>query len=261
MGPSIREVLAQLDPNTRRMFQRFLKAQRVAQVSPYYSTISFVGTRQAGEGPPVYIVRAGERLAFKYGLNGSRKAAGALESDEAATEAHTNLENPSVTNNNEIVQIHGISAHPSVNADPELYKALSDALSFELTIGQSAPSKLGRLEMLPSPYGVSGKGRSRIRAGAMNEPFGAPVDFYNNGLPVPGQMLKVDPIKWYGIGSAGSDTSLVLKAKLPSDITIQGIERPGAVEGQATFVAPPTIRVDLVLTLHCKRESMRSTNS
>jgi hypothetical protein len=115
--------------------------------------------------------------------------------------------------------------------------------------------------MLASPWGLYGVGESTVKPGALLESAGRAIQFLSNGMPVPGQYLKIDPIKWQGSSVAGSDTQLNFKTQLQRQIVIAGHDRAavaGSVEG---FTAPASIRCDILVALHCKRIGYRSTNA
>jgi hypothetical protein len=253
------DALRTLPPQTQKLIKQIMQSAKIQQVTPYYSTLSYIAVKTGVAPDYTYTLERAERTAFRYAVDGARDSAGAP--GENATLAETNVQNAGTTNNNETVTIHGISATPLPGSDPELFAQVVRNSSSILKIGIGAELELGRMEMLASPWGLYGVGESTVKPGALLESAGRAIQFLSNGMPVPGQYLKIDPIKWQGSSVAGSDTQLNFKTQLQRQIVIAGHDRAavaGSVEG---FTAPASIRCDILVALHCKRIGYRSTNA
>jgi hypothetical protein len=264
---------ASLPPDVRAYIQESYGATQITVLPlPYWSTCRFQGVRAAGP-PPTFTIDTTTRRAFSYGVNQSPVSAGFLAAYGNATEAETNLINPSQTRNNADVWIWGLAAYFTQDSEPALARRVMRETDVQISLNGDQSIPLGTLEMFPSAGGLYGAGVSYIKQpdlatpGAANNGAGALLPFFNNGNPAAGNFFRLNqPFKWSGIGTAGADSSLVVLCTPRRQIVESGVAQRAAAAGVSAYDAPaatgdPGTFVDVRFHLICVSVAKRSVNA
>jgi hypothetical protein len=101
------DALRTLPPQTQKLIKQIMQSAKIQQVTPYYSTLSYIAVKTGVAPDYTYTLERAERTAFRYAVDGARDSAGAP--GENATLAETNVQNAGTTNNNETVTIRSFS--------------------------------------------------------------------------------------------------------------------------------------------------------
>lgn len=263
---------ASLPPDVREYIQaEYGDSQITVMPTPYWSTVRFQASRAAG--PPVtFTIDTTERRAFSYAVGGVPSAAGFLAAYGVATPAETNLLNPSQTRNNADYWIWGCSMWLSSDSEPALARRIWRDVDVLLALNGDQNIPLGTMELFPGAGGLYGTGVSFVKrpalevGGAVDNGPGAVLPILQNGNPMAGNFFRFNqPWKWAGIGSQGSDSSLIMTfTPRRTIIETAGLAR-AAAPGIEAFTPPAAAGdlgtfVDVRVHLHGVGVLKRSVN-
>lgn len=248
--------IASLPSDVREQIQAEYAASQVTVLPlPYWSTVRFQGVRAAG--PPVtFTIDTTQRLAFSY-AQGSPMTSAGFAVGRNATAAETNLLRSNETRDNADYWIWGISAYATQDSEPALLKQVWRHVYIALALNGTQQIPLGTLEMFPSAGGLYGAAPSALKApdlatpggSGINNGAGAIVPFASNGNPMAANFFRLQqPFKWSAVGTASSDSSLIISATPQTAITetcalarvaaagVSAFDPPAATGDAGTFV-------------------------
>lgn len=258
--------------------EEYGKTQVTVLPLPYWSTVRFAATRTAG-APVVFTIDTTERKAFAYAIGQDMTIAG--RAGAIANLADTNLLKQSETRDNADVWIWGVAAYVSQDSEPALARRIWRETSVLISLNGNTSIPLGTLEMFPAAGGLYGAAPSYLRApdlvtagaAVADGGIGATMGFFNNGNPMSGSFFRLpQPFKWASVGTAGSDSSLILTCTPQRTITESATLRAavaGAAPGASGRVEPytppaaagdPGTFVDVRFRLICVAVAKRSVN-
>lgn len=269
--------LASLPADVRNFISdQYQNAQITVLPLPYWSTARYQATIAAN----VASIAAGTVCkAFAYAQGGAMQIAGFPTGFRVANLSDTNLLTQSQTRDNADVWIWGLAAAPTPDSEPLLMREVWRKASVSISLNGTQTIPLGTLEMFPSAGGLYGSGvtnllqppfdtagQKPVAAGDGSSGVGAGFGFLSNGNPMAGNFFRLpQPFKWSAIGSAGSDSSLVIESKVETAISLQVSANRAAAAGIDQFTQPEAgdvgTYVDVRWHLICVAVSRRSVNA
>lgn len=247
---------------------------------PYWSTIRFQAS-VLGTTTKTFTIDTTDRKAFAYAQGQTMNIAGFLTSYGTATLADTNLLKANETRDNADVWIWGLSATLSPDSEPALARRVWRDTSCQIALNGTQSIPLGTLEMFPGAGGLYGQGTTYLKSpdATVTGPsdaeagIGAQMGFVQNGNPMAGNFFRLpQPFKWAAVGSAGSDSSLILTCTPNRVIQETAIARAAIPDvagvtsiGTAPYTPPgaagdPGTFVDVRWHLICVAVAKRSAN-
>lgn len=211
--------LASLPPDVRAFIgEQYAGTQISVLPLPYWSSVRFQATRAAG--PPVtFTIDTTTRKAFAYAIGQDMTVAGYTAAARTATPADTNLLRQNETRDNADVWIWGMAAYLTPDSEPALARRVWKETEVDISLNGTQSIPLGTLEMFPGAGGLYGQGTTylKVPSAQASGPTdtetgeGAKMSFVQNGNPMAGNFFRLpQPFKWAAVGSAGTDSSLVL---------------------------------------------------
>ncbi len=205
------------------------------QPTPYYSFIH-AGTTRSGGGPFTYAIASDtEYVAFSFGVGDAMTLAWKGDGTVGtATEAETNLVKANLTNDGDLVEIHGIGIEVIPNSSGELVREIFSKSHVKLRFGNGRERILGRPSFHPAGAGLGGSMPRTLSGNALDGAMDQ-QGFAGNGLGHVENFLKFpEPLIW---NPTGQDTQLRVTLKLNRAISLDAAT-VAAAAGIRGFTAP-----------------------
>lgn len=247
---------------------------------PYWSTVRFQSV-QAGSTTKTFTIDTSDRKAFAYAQGQTMNIGGFLTGYGVATLADTNLLKANETRDNSDVWIWGLAAGITPESEPALARRVWRDVSCQISLNGTQSIPLGTLEMFPGAGGLFGAGVTYLKSPPVSTTgpssaeggIGAQMGFVTNGNPMAGNFFRLpQPFKWAAVGSAGSDSSLILTCTPNRSIVETAIARAAVAPismissvGTLAYTPPaadgdPGTFVDVRWHLICVAVAKRSAN-
>lgn len=247
---------------------------------PYWSTVRFQST-QTGSTTKVFTIDTSDRKAFAYAIGQDRAIGGFPTAAGVAQLCDTNLLKANETRDNSDVWIWGLAASITPDSEPALARRVWRDTAVQISLNGTQSIPLGTFEMFPSAGGLFGQGTTYLKSPATNVSgptsaeagAGAQMGFVTNGNPMAGNFFRLpQPFKWAAVGSAGSDSSLIITCTPNRLIQETAIARAAVAPismttsvGTAPYTPPaadgdPGTYVDVRWHLVCVAVAKRSAN-